>query len=165
MLTFLELLKTVPQIKQFRGSLLVFDPGETTGLAHFTCTDQHPALLTATDQLASAPIEKGCDLIEAAVAKYKPDKVVFENYLVYAGKAQSHSWNELHTPQLIGTIRTICRQQNIPNDKHMAQLAKEFCTDDKLHAWHYWVVGKKHARDAVRHGLYYLLFTHPKLTT
>lgn len=42
----------------------------------------------------------------------------------------------------------------------MAAQAKGFVDDDKLKAWGFWIKGKKHARDAIRHGVYYLLFTY-----
>jgi hypothetical protein len=36
-----------------------------------------------------------------------------------------------------------------------AGLAKTFATDDKLEAWGFWKRGQKHARDAIRHAVYW----------
>jgi len=44
-----------------------------------------------------------------------------------------------------------------------AGLAKTFANDDKLEAWGFWRKGQKHARDAIRHGIYFYC-TPPKLS-
>lgn len=150
--------KTVPEPKRFQGVLLALDPGETTGWCVFQATK-----MLASGQVVCATVEQGTDQIEALINQHKPDFMVYEDYKVYAWKANSHSWNELHTPQLIGGIRHICHSRKIPVYKHMAQMPKGFMTDDKLHLWGYWVKGQKHARDSIRHALYFLLFTYPKV--
>jgi hypothetical protein len=40
----------------------------------------------------------------------------------------------------------------------MATTAKTFVTDEKLKQWGFWQEGMRHSRDAIRHGLYFLLF-------
>jgi hypothetical protein len=40
----------------------------------------------------------------------------------------------------------------------MASQAKAFVTDQKLKEWGFWKEGMRHSRDAIRHGLYFLLF-------
>ena len=47
---------------------------------------------------------------------------------------------------------------NIPTHKQMASTAKTFATDKKLREWGFWERGMRHARDAIRHGCYFLLF-------
>ena len=44
----------------------------------------------------------------------------------------------------------------------MAQQAKGFVTDAKLKEWGMWDIGHKHARDACRHCVYYLVSQKPK---
>lgn len=156
---FIDLLhKIVPEPKRFQGVLLALDPGETTGWCVFQASK-----MLASGQIVSATVEQGTDQIEALILKHKPEYMVYEDYKVYSWKANSHSWNELHTPQLIGGIRHICHSQKIPVYKHMAQQPKEFMTDEKLKTWGYWVKGQKHARDSVRHALFFLLFSHAKI--
>jgi len=115
-------------------------------------------------ELPSDPIEHATDLIEEKLRLLKPNHLVYEDYRVYSWRSAAHSWSALHTPQLIGSIRTLCRQKGVLTTHHMAHEAKTFVTDDKLREWHMYKSGQKHARDALRHGLFYLLFTHKKRT-
>jgi hypothetical protein len=93
----------------------------------------------------------------------KIDAVVMEDYKVYSWKTKDHAFAGLHTPRLIGALELVCFDLGIPLYKQMAVQAKGFCTDDKLQAWGLWQEGMRHARDAIRHALYYLLFTHAKI--
>ncbi len=149
----------VPKHRQFKGTLLALDPGETTGYAVFevdVLTDI-PKMLKY-GELTCNPFKQGIDKLTAIIANTGPDFIVLEDYRVYSWKTKDHSWSQLHTPRLIGTIETLCHQQKIPFRKQMAQHAKGFCTNEKLKDWDFYVKGKVHARDAIRHGLYYMLF-------
>lgn len=131
--------------------LLALDPGETTGWAFFVDGE-----LTKWGQ---APTKlEGWSAIEEVFGALKPTHVVAENYRVYEHKLKQHANSEVYTLRLIGVIDYICFKRNIPITYQMAQSAKGFCTDSKLKTWGYWKEGMKHARDAVRHGCYYLLF-------
>lgn len=156
--------KTVPIDKLFPGLLLTFDPGEATGACLFDCILPNKPAMIYHGQFTSAPVEYGAKEIESRIVKFRPSTVLYERYLVYSWKSAAHSWDVLHTPQLIGAIKTICTQQNIPTRSQMAQHAKEFCTDDKLKEWNYYIKGQRHTRDAIRHALYFLLFQHTKQT-
>jgi hypothetical protein len=88
---------------------------------------------------------------------YEPDIVVMENYRVYKNKLDRHTNSDVPTLQLIGQIKYVCGQRNIPIALQMAAQAKGFADDNKLKQWNFW--GRSvHARDAIRHGVYYLLF-------
>lgn len=89
--------------------------------------------------------------------------VVIEDYRVYSWKTKDHAWAGLHTSRLIGATELICYDAGLDLTKQTAQQAKGFCTDDKLQAWGLWQEGQRHARDAIRHALYYLLFRVAKL--
>lgn len=138
-------------------TMLCFDPGETTGFAVF-----QRGLLTECAQLPTHTLEKGIPIIHELIQKFQPDCIIYELYRVYAWKTESHSWDTLHTPRLIGGIETLGILTQIPTRGQMAQQAKKFCTTDKLQMWGYDQPGKPHARDAIRHGCYYLLFNHKK---
>lgn len=148
--------------KHFRGTLICFDPGETTGLAIF-----RNGKLDETSQLITKTLEQGTitvnDLFQSILdAEPQPQqqnvRVVMEDYKVYGWKTDQHAWAALHTPKFIGCIVTLCVIHQIPYHMQMAQQAKGFVNDDKLKAWKYYDKGMRHARDAVRHGCYYTLF-------
>lgn len=88
----------------------------------------------------------------------KPDFIVYEDYKVYSQKLNSHAFNPIFTVRLIGAIETYCQTNGVKAHKQMATTAKNFVTDDKLKQWGFWQEGMKHARDAIRHGCYFLLF-------
>jgi len=145
--------------QRFIGTLLTFDPGETTGYCFFK-VDGDSVDMVEHGQLPTNPVEKGAELIIQLIERLQPTIVVYEEYKVYDWKSASHSWSNLHTPQLIGCIKFMCSQKKIPIFHHMAQQAKIFCTDEKLVSWGFYIKGQKHARDSIRHALLYLLFTH-----
>lgn len=141
----------------FTGVLLALDPGETTGVAVFTC-DVDAAVLSHVAQIKTWPLTLGVESFMALIDKLQPDRVVFESYQVYEWKADSHSWSQIPTVQVIGMIQTILIQRGIPYSTQTAQVAKNFVDDDKLEKWGFWQKGLRHARDAIRHACYYLLF-------
>lgn len=163
--TFGQLLKQyrTQQFKgnRFVGKLLALDPGETTGWslfeAHADCDDV--VTMTMHGQITCTPLNTGIDRIEHLLKTTQPNFLVYEQYRVYSWKSATHSWSELHTPKLIGAIVTVAR--NIPQADQMAQVAKSFVTDDKLREWGYWLPGMRHARDSIRHALYWLMFHKP----
>lgn len=144
----------------YTGKLLCLDPGETTGYTVFEGKGANTPILLEAGQIATKTVELGYANLSEAFIRIKPDHVVFENYLVYSWKAQEHSFQELVTPQIISVIKVLCTMQRIKYDTQMAGQAKGFVDDDKLRFWGFWHKGKRHARDATRHGIYWLLFTH-----
>lgn len=131
--------------------LLCLDPGETTGWAVF----EH-GKLTASGQARTI---ESWDVIHQLFVDVKPTMVLYENYRVYAHKLERHSNSEVYTLRLVGVIEFICEILfDIVHHNQMAQQAKGFTTDEKLKAWGFWKSGHRHARDAIRHGCYFLLF-------
>lgn len=140
-----------------KGTLLSFDPGETTGWAVFTHDDNETWLIEA-GQIKTWPLEEGVKNITTLLDIYTPKHIVFESYHIYSWKADEHKYSEVATIQVIGAIRTLAILRQITNSFQSAQLGKGFCTDQKLESWGLWLEGLRHARDAIRHGAYYLLF-------
>lgn len=131
--------------------LLCLDPGETTGWTLFEAGN-----LTATGQTRTID---GWNVIHQLFEDTKPTMVVFENYRVYAHKLERHSNSEVYTVRLIGVIEFMCEMlYGIPHYNQMAQQAKGFVSDEKLKAWGFYKKGSRHARDSMRHGIYFLLF-------
>lgn len=159
--------------KKFRGTVLSLDPGETTGWSVFYVYDR---MLTTEDkggttgidlvdcgQVTTPDIESATREYQHLIVQFRPDHIVAEDYRVYGWKVNEHSFSEVITARLVGNIETLCTLRGIPFHKQMAQIAKQFCTDDKLKVWDLWIKGKRHARDAIRHAIYWILFNYPKL--
>lgn len=144
--------KWIPQVK-----VLGLDPGETTGVAILD-----NGVLNNVEQLNTKDLNESVGILTRAIELYRPDYIVAEDYKVYSWKKDEHTWAALHTPQLLGVIRTLAVQQNIPLEWRMAVHAKTFCTDAKLTEWGFYKTGFRHGRDAVRHSCFSYLFSkHP----
>lgn len=135
-----------------QSTILSIDPGETTGIAVFQGIQ-----LIFHDQVVGAVDEQAAQ-IYSLLKEYTPHKVVIEEYRIYQWQAQNHAWSDVFTARLIGALEYVVRQSKIPLYKQTAQVAKNFATDKKLKDWGFWIKGKKHARDAIRHGLYNIIF-------
>ncbi len=96
------------------------------------------------------------------MVEHIPKLVIIEDYRVYSWKAKEHSWSDMHTSRLIGAIETLCTFDSITPTKQMAGSVKGFCSDKRLREWGFWLTGQQHARDAVRHACYYILFHKEK---
>lgn len=152
-MTFEELLlrqrKHIPQVK-----VLALDPGQTTGVAVFD-----KGVLVEWSQLDTKDIPRGIRNMDALINRVQPDYIIAEAYKIYAWKKDEHTWAELHTPQLIGVIKTLAQLKNIPHEEKMAVEAKTFCTNEKLQEWGMYKTGMRHACDAIRHGCFSYLFS------
>jgi len=153
---FCKAVNDAKNVKPFHGTLLSLDPGETTGWSVFRSTDI--IALTHCGQKKTWPQEDMVKELTDLFNTFNPTIVVMEIYAVYEWKAQSHSWSEVPTLHVIGCIETLCIQRGIPFFFQSAQIAKAFCTDERLQEWGMYIKGQKHARDAIRHGTYALLF-------
>lgn len=160
----IQLHRLTGQLKKnnFRGKLLVFDPGETTGWAFFECSDIAIILVDA-GQITTWPLDKGVEEVTRLVSTYCPDFLVYESYHVYDWKLDQHSFQEVPTIQVIGMIKTICIQSRIRYHTQNAQTGKGFCKDEKLKQWGIYIPNLRHAMDAVRHGAHFILFGLPKI--
>lgn len=137
------------------GHVLCLDPGETTGWALFedgwleSC-GQEP---TGTEPALTA------DFVERVHEEVDLRHIVYEEYRIRGNKAQQHIGSEVVTIQHIGVIRATADRLGIPLTKQAAGLAKGFADDSKLRRWGLYQVGQRHSNDAIRHGVYYHLFT------
>ena len=148
------------KVKPFVGTVLALDPGETTGWCVFNSTVEMAAL-KATGQIKTWEMVYAVENLGKLLKQYKPDIVVHETYAVYSWKAQDHSWSQVPTLRVIGCLETLCIQNDLRYHDQTAQVAKHFVTDDKLKRWGFYQEGMKHARDAIRHGCYFLCFGLP----
>lgn len=155
---FCQAANKAKKVEPFIGKVLALDPGETTGWCVFESLDGKHFKLEAQGQIKTWPMTEAVANITDLLARGEIDYVVHELYAVYEWKSSDHSWSQIPTVRVIGCIETLCIQQNIPYSSQTAQIAKNFCTDDKLKNWNFYIKGQRHARDAIRHGCYYLMF-------
>lgn len=147
-----------------KGTLITLDPGETTGWAVWDHNKLKGTgqLDTKTVQSSILMLDKWLDTksdwdrIDMSDRHLYPCYVVMEEYRVYSHLAQSHSHSTIHTARLIGAIEALLTLKGIRYEMCPAGLAKGFATDQKLEDWGMYQVGQRHARDAIRHGVYFL---------
>lgn len=154
-LNFNDLFARLRGDKKVPHRLICFDPGKTTGWCTFV--DGH---LDKVGHIEHCYDDNNIDAtaILKVLQEEQPDFILYEDYKVYAHKLTRHTFNPVFTLRLIGTIETYSQMNNIPTHKQMAVTAKNFVTDEKLKNWGFWETGMRHARDAIRHGCYFLLF-------
>lgn len=157
--------------------IIAFDPGETTGVS-VILGDQ----ILESSQLITNKIPLGALLVHNFIGSHVtayggPDEstrrlaasgheyvytrsiwVVHEIYRVYKWKSEDHINAALHTPRLIGAIELSCAISDLTCIGQTPQVAKTFCTDDNLRAWGVYNKGSPHARDSLRHAIYFALF-------
>lgn len=134
-------------------AVLALDPGETTGYAAFI-----DGALETYGQIPTPTIPQSIDPLAKFLSSPLLEYVVVENYQIYPWKLKDHKLSTVYTPRLIGCIETLCYQHEHPLIKQTAQNAKKFATDEKLKVWNMYIKGQPHARDAIRHGIFFLLF-------
>lgn len=162
--TFAKAVWETKKVTQYNGILLSLDPGETTGWAVWRSYTGEEITLLGQGQIPTWPIERCVEEMTRLFESYPHIKhVVHETYAIYEWKSSDHSWSQVPTVQVIGSILTLCVQRQLTYSSQTAQIAKNFCTDDKLKYWDVYEKGLRHSRDAVRHGIYFLLF-RPDLT-
>jgi hypothetical protein len=142
-------------------TIVALDPGETTGVAIRPMSlDKDTRILLR--QMDTKHLESGATDIGMLLSTLKAQslaiQLVCEDYKVYSWKSEEHKWSGVHTLQLIGAIRLIAHQLQIPILFQMAYVGKTFVTDNKLMQWDLYSKGLKHARDAERHLLHHLIF-------
>lgn len=154
-LSFNDLFTRLRGSKKIPHKLICFDPGKTTGWCTFV--DGH---LDKVGHIEHCYDENNIDVstLVDILKEEQPDFILYEDYKVYAHKLARHTFNPVFTLRLIGAIETYGQLNDIPTHKQMAVTAKNFVTDDKLKQWGFWEQGMRHARDAIRHGCYFLLF-------
>jgi len=128
------------------------DPGLTIGYSIFVNGEPSGA-----SQIDVTNDDKELSII-SEIKKYSPEVLVYEDYIIYPSKMDAHNLSDIPTLKLIGVIEFICYQMGIKVFKQLASTGKGFVKDDKIKEWGYYLKGRPHAMDALRHGLHALLF-------
>lgn len=97
-------------------SVLVFDPGESTG---WCFRDQNGRVVGGTC---------GKNHLEVAerIQVLVPDIVVFERFNLYPQMAKSLAWNSFYPCEVIGVIRYLCMRSCIPVVEQAPSVKKYF---------------------------------------
>lgn len=135
------------------GLVLCLDPGETTGWASFVLGD-----FSDCGQIDTPEPGDLYSFIEVIHLELGLDRLLYEEYRVRGNKFKEHVGSEVVTIQHIGAIKTAASVYSIPLAKQSAGMAKGFATDRKLRQWGLYQPNKRHANDAIRHGVYWHLF-------
>jgi hypothetical protein len=151
-LFFLKVARPRTEPEEF-GHVLCLDPGETTGWALFVYGE-----LVGFGQWPTTDPAVLADCV-AEVARTSPlSRIVYEEYRVRGNKFKEHVGSEVLTIQHVGAIKVVADELGLPLTKQTAGMAKGFATDTKLRRWGLYQRGLRHANDAIRHGVYWLLF-------
>ena len=155
---FTELLEAVQKTDKANPMayrrILSFDPGHTTG---WTCFDHGEPIRSG--QIDTTSISACLESAQPLFHTYHPEVVVMEDYRIYKWRQKQHVGSDMLTTRIIGSLETLAIQDFVNYVvKQPAHVAKGFCTDQKLNEWGFWRPGERHARDAIRHACYYILF-------
>lgn len=130
-------------------SILVFDPGESTGWVY----------LDTLGKLQGGTIPADHLLVGRLIEELLPDVVVIERFNLYPGKAKSMSWNSFYPVEVIGVIKYLCEKESIwlvEQAPSVKKYAGGFDMD-----WEKFKVNIKvteHVKDAYLHLRYYQRF-------
>lgn len=158
-MNFQELIRATrkPGESVYQGRLLCLDPGHTTGWALFEGLELKEFGQLDTPEVNGVLIP----MMEFFKAREPLNDLIYEDYRVYGWRAKHHAFSELHTAKLIGVIEAVAQSiVGLNIYKQMASVAKQWAKDEFLKEWGFFqqTVGQKHARDAVRHGCYFVSF-------
>lgn len=138
--------------------VLSLDPGGTTGWAIFQV---HPLAMTGDPTIPvmanvewwdsgefTGPQNDQIDQIMAMVDEWPHARLVTEDFHLRQVNAV------LDPVEINAILRWACRPRYWV--KQMSSLAMGTVTDERQKAWGYWVPGKPHARDAIKHNITFL---------
>jgi len=140
-------------------TMLSLDPGETTGYAILKASDKQTIKYgeETTDMVIKTGELKLWYGLENLIQESMCDVIVYEQFKLYPWKAKQKHWSTFPTAQVVGVIKFLAEQFEIPILGHGADAKDHF--DDKKLKWANLYKGKSpHERDAIRHGLYTIDF-------
>lgn len=84
-------------------SVLVFDPGESTGWVY----------RNDLGAVQGGTLPKDHRQVFDLIFDLMPDVVVYETFKLYPGKAQALAWNSFYPCEVIGVIKIACMRESI----------------------------------------------------
>ena len=97
-------------------SVLVFDPGESTGWCY----------RNQEGRVTGGTCKKYHMEVAERIQIFSPDIVVFERFNLYPQMAKSLAWNSFYPCEVIGVIRYLCDKYNIPVVEQAPSVKKYF---------------------------------------
>lgn len=159
--------------------ILAIDPSgnftEGKGTTGWSLLDETITILACGQLLASNYNSKE-DYWRSVISLIKhlqPDRLVIEDFLLYASKSSNQINSRFETPKLIGIIEMYAYENNITIKLQRAIDVKNRWTDEIL--LHNNIINKvgnryyaggvlvsEHIRDSIRHGVHYIKYTLKK---
>jgi hypothetical protein len=127
--------------------VIAIDPGITTGIAEGAISDDGELVFQADQATISLKF------LWEYLHRGEPDHLVFETFEFRQGKQRGNI--ELFARNMIGVIELYGELHPIFIAPQKAAQAKEFMSNDRLKEEQAWIKGKEHARDAIKHLLYW----------
>ena len=140
--------------------MLGVDPGKTTGWASYDT--QALAIAGA----AQAPGNEFLDLVIPWVdaCKGRDDvRIVAERFVITGGTVEMGRTEENWSIEQIGLLRHHARWAGLPFELQGAGDVKKFAPNERLRAIGWYVRGREHANDALRHVLLNVARHHPEV--
>jgi len=135
--------------------LLAIDPGQTVGWAWFELGDGEIKKVIADQDNWVDFLYSLKEIVENKECDFE---VLIENYTIRTTTVAANLNKELLTAKVIGVIEWYCRLGGIKTTFQPAGIGNQFFDKKRLKDMDLWVVGKVHARDATRHGLWHITF-------
>ena len=127
--------------------IISLDPGKVTGLAFYTVETEHM-------EGSEIGFDDFGDWLNVSLTNLKAQGtdvlVVIERFTIFAStakKSQDAHWSL----ELIGVTRYLCHCHDVSLLMQLPGDAKHYANDEKLRRAGWYVKGKGHANDAIRH--------------
>jgi hypothetical protein len=127
--------------------VVALDPGVTTGIAEGAINNEGHLDFQADQAQISLKF------LWEYLHRVKPDHIVYETFEFRQGKQRGNL--ELFSRNVIGVIQLYVELHDIHVAPQKAAQAKEFMSNERLKEEQAWLKGKEHARDAIKHLLYW----------
>lgn len=135
--------------------ILVLDPGNSTGWMFYD---------EGTKELHGGTIGERLDDIYFLFDMFKPDRIIYETFALYPGKAQAMSWNTFYPCEVIGVIKlwavrnlVVCTDQGAACKKYSGGLDDRWITfKQRVYPNTGWFKITEHTKDAYMHLRYFL---------
>lgn len=145
-------------------TIIALDPGGTTGWAYWRAevlqdptTEEYEFYKESWDCGQLGPSEHHLDLYNFLGGQETEDYTIVSESFEYRNK--SRPGLDLSSKEYIGVAKVFCQERGIPYYEQTASMGKGFVKDANIKRLGLWSSGWKHAMDAYRHLLYYMINT------
>jgi hypothetical protein len=135
------------------GSVFALDPGGTTGWVWFNSNND----FVICGQISGRHHK---ELFDSVLPWYQAHELVCESFEFRQHRGEFNQDKiDLSSKEYIGVVELYSQMTGVPITYQTASVAKHFISDSKLKrlGWYDLTKGMVHARDALRHLLYYLI--------